>query len=239
MVAFSDISLVKIPPVHPLVAPIGALVAGAAVVATFALLPAIALEDWVWRSGIPALLSAPPLGTTARAVLALAGGGIAASVVWSALYLLFGPGGLLAPRTGVDAMPVVRRADAHPDAPPRRPMTAADLGTPLMEVAAPPPPPPTREVPADLDQPLSAFDPAAIPEVPLTPSAPLAPLARIALAPGERIDTYVLTPPPPSVQPVARMSTTAASPKPSIEALLARLETHAAQRFGGFSHATD
>lgn len=238
MVAFPDISSVKMPSVHPLVAPIGALAGGAIVAATFALIPGALLEDWVWRSGIPALLpvAAPPLGTTARAVLALAGGTLVAAVSWSALYLLFGPGGLLAPRTSVNAGPVVRRADAHPDAPPRRPMTAADLGTPLMEVAAPPPP--VRDVPADLDQPMSAFDPAAIPDVPLTPSVPVAPLARVALAPGERIDTYVLVPPPPTVQPARRTPEEKAA-KPSIEALLARLESHAAQRFGTFTHAAD
>ena len=44
-------------------------------------------------------------------------------------------------------------------APPRRPMTAADLGTPLMERMTPPV---ERPLPADLDQPLAAFDPAAV-----------------------------------------------------------------------------
>lgn len=234
MVAFARTS-----PVSPLFPPVGAVVAGACAAAVFALVPAAMLEDWVWRSGIPALIpaAAPPLATTARAVLALAGAALTASVTWSALYLLVGPGGLLAPRTSASAVPVVRRADAHPDAPPRPPMTAADLGTPLMEVAASPPP--VRAVPADLDQPLSAFDPAAIPDVPLTPSAPVAPLARVALAPGERIDTYVLTPPPPSVPRAARREDAKPQARPSIEALLARLEAHVAQRPGGLTHAAE
>ncbi|MCI1142294.1 hypothetical protein MOP88_08260 [Sphingomonas sp. WKB10] len=65
---------------------------------------------------------------TARAVLALAGGALAGAVIWSALFLLFGPGGLLAPRAASsDGVPVLRRADAHPDAPARRPLSAADL----------------------------------------------------------------------------------------------------------------
>ncbi|WP_374944676.1 hypothetical protein [Sphingomonas sp.] len=215
---------------NPLLAPIGALVAGVAVAGVCALVPATMLEDWVWRSGVPALVgaAAPPLGTTARAVLALTGGALTASVVWSLLYLLFGPGGLLAPKAA-RAAPAVRRADAHPDAPPRWPMTAADLGTPLMEVApsSPDPSPAVveRTLPADLDQPLSAFDPAAVPAVPMTPSAPVAPLARLALAPGERIDTYVLTPPPPVASPQPkRLAPEPAAAAPSIDALLRRLE---------------
>lgn len=230
MVAFTRIPSLRLPAVHPLVAPVGAAVAGIAVAAVCALVPAGVLEDWVWRSGVPALVAAaaPPLGTTARAILALIGGALSASVAWSALYLLFGTGGLLAPRT-VRAVPTVRRADAHPDAPPRWPMTAADLGTPLMDLApsAPEPSPAVieRTLPADLDQPLSAFDPCAVPDVPMTPSAPVAPLARLALAPGERIDTYVLTPPPPSVLPLPRRSVPpTAGATPSIDALLQRLE---------------
>lgn len=235
MVAFARTS-----PVNPLLPPVGAAIAAACVAAVFALVPAAMLEDWVWRSGIPALIpaAAPPLATTARAVLALAGAAFSASVTWSVLYLLVGPGGLFAPKTIANAVPVVRRADAHPDAPPRLPMTAADLGTPLMEVTAAAPPP-VRDVPVDLDQPLSAFDPAAIPEVPLTPTAPVAPLARVALAPGERIDTYILTPPPPSVPPAARRDDAKPQARPSIEALLARLEAHAAGRFGSLAQATE
>lgn len=233
MVAFPSL-----PRVNPWTAPIGAAVAGSGVAALFALLPAAALEDWVWASGMPALIAAaaPPLGVTARAVLALGGGAMAASVTWSVLYLLFGPGGLLAPKTAANAVPVVRRADAHPDAPPRRPMTAAEMGTPLMEVAAPSAPPlpePVEQpVPADLDLPLAAFDPGAIPQVPLPPPVKVEPLARNVLAPGERFDTYVLTPPPPSPseEPVRRATPESAAQ--SIEALLRRLEERAAERFG-------
>lgn len=109
------------------IAPVGGAVAALAVVLLFVGLPATVLEDWVWRSGLPSLIGAaePPLGTTARAVLALAGGALAGAVIWSALFLLFGPGGLLAPRAASsDGVPVLRRADAHPDAPARRPLSA-------------------------------------------------------------------------------------------------------------------
>lgn len=198
----------------------------AAAIAT-ALLPLDTLERLVWSSGVAALVPAaqPPLGTTARLLL-VAGAGLAAgAVAWAALFLLWGPGGFLvrgAGRTGV------RRADAHPDAPPRRPMTAADLGTPLMEVVARTAPP-VQPLPADLDQPLAAFDRNALPAVPREPVRAVAPLA-----PGERIETFPLAPPPPpSVAPVRRDP---ATPQ-SIESLLRRLEEGASRRPGRVSAA--
>ncbi|WP_426256256.1 hypothetical protein [Sphingomonas sp. DC2300-3] len=168
------------------IAPVGGAVAALAVVLLFVVLPATVLEDWVWRSGLPSLIGAaePPLGTTARAVLALAGGALAGAVTWSALFLLFGPGGLLAPRAASsDGVPVLRRADAHPDAPARRPLSAADLeddddtmfARPVTG-ASPPPPPVEQPIPADLDLPLAAFHPGALPPVPLTPVRPVPPL---------------------------------------------------------------
>ena len=132
--------------------PVGAAIAVAVVAAVcFAVMPGSALEPLVWRTGIAALIPAaqPPLGLTARAVLALATAGVGAAVTWSALFLLVGPGGLLVrPARRTDGVPVVRRADAHPDAPPRRPMSAADLGTPLMEVSAANPVELERSIPA-------------------------------------------------------------------------------------------
>ncbi len=168
------------------IAPVGGAVAALAVVLLFVALPATVLEDWVWRSGLPSLIGAaePPLGTTARAVLALAGGALAGAVTWSALFLLFGPGGLLAPRAASsDGVPVLRRADAHPDAPARRPLSTADLeddddtmfARPVTS-ASPPPPPVEQPIPADLDLPLAAFHPGALPPVPLTPVRPVPPL---------------------------------------------------------------
>lgn len=162
--------------------PVGAAIAVATVAAVcFAVMPASALESLVWRTGIAALIPAaqPPLGLTARAVLALATAGVGAAVTWSALFLLVGPGGLLVrPARREDGVPIVRRADAHPDAPPRRPMSAADLGTPLMEVSAANPVELERSIPADLDQPLAAFDPHAILPVPMAPVPPVAPLVQ-------------------------------------------------------------
>lgn len=162
------------------------LVAVAAIVGLVAM-PGTMLEELVWRTGVAALIPAaqPPLGTTARVVLALATAVIGAAVTWSALFLLVGPGGLLVrpPRRRDDGVPVVRRADAHPDAPPRRPMTAADLGTPMMEVTAANPVTLERSIPADLDQPLAAFDPHAILPVPMAPIRPVTPLVQAEAAP--------------------------------------------------------
>lgn len=213
---------------------VGAALAGLATVAVVTLTPGAVLEDWVLSSGIAALIpaAAPPLGVTARAVLSIAGGGAAAAVAWAALYLLWGTGGYLSRRPSRADAPSVRRADAHPDAPPRRPMSAADLGTPLMDVVArneptpEPLPAPTvmeaiapagRALPTDLDTPLASF--AAVPNSP-------------PLAPGERIETFELTPvvrrgsqvPKPEAK-----SPEPASP-PSLEQLIRRLEQGAQRR---------
>lgn len=200
------------------IAPVGGAVAALAVAVLFVALPATVLEDWVWRSGLPSLIGAaePPLGMTARAVLALAGGALAGAVIWSALFLLFGPGGLLAPRVASsDGVPVLRRADAHPDAPARRPLSAADLeddddtmfARPVTSpvTGAPPPPPPVEQpIPADLDLPLAAFHPGALPPVPLTPVRPVPPLRVPA-------------------KPAAEEPAAPAAP-PTIESLIDRLE---------------
>lgn len=157
-----------------------ALVGGAfGVLLAFILLvaPVWRLEMLVAQLGLADIFSAaqPPLGVKARLLLAFgigAGGGV---VLWAATYLLWGPGGLLARRAKAedaedeDYVPSVRRSDRHPDAPPRRPLLAAELG-------APPPPPEDedmpdieRTLPADLDMPLAAFDPDAIRAVPREP----------------------------------------------------------------------
>jgi hypothetical protein len=85
--------------------------------------------------------------------------------------------------------PIIRRADAHPDARPRPPLRAShDLDMPAWAlpkvpveqeaVAA------ERDLPADLDQPLAAFDPQAIPAVPLPPPVP--PRRERAASAGQR-----------------------------------------------------
>lgn len=229
------------------IAPLGGALAGVLVAAACMLVPTDTLETMVWNSGIAALVpaAAPPLGFTARGVLALASGIVSAAVTWSALFLLFGPGGFLAPRPRRhDGIPALRRADAHPDNPARRPMSAADLGTPMMEITAGDAggdkqdapardwfaddavPDAERNLPGDLDLPLAAFDPAAVLAVPREPVRPVAPLAKPGLAPGERLETFE---PEPSVPPAEPQRHEPVAPQ-TIESLLRRLEEGAGRR---------
>lgn len=212
------------------IAPGGGALVGVGAAALFLLLPQATLDDWVWQSGLPGLIavSEPPLGMTARAVLALGAGALAAAVTWSALFLLVGPEGLFAPKRVVEeGVPVLRRADAHPDAPARKPLSATELGAPMPPeldgaddaeptMVAPPPPPVMQAIPADLDMPLAAFHPGAVPAVPREPVRPVASLRPVALAEGERIETVELPRPPAEAASV-----------PSIESLLRRLEQSA------------
>lgn len=152
-------------------------------VGLFAILLVMIVPDWRLESLVSSLslgdflaAARPPLGMKARILLALVAGLGAGAVTWAVVYLLWGPGGLLARRAkpvrdddDEDYVPAVRRSDRHPDAPPRRPLNAAELGAP---------PPPLEEdivertLPADLDQPLSAYDPEAILSTPREPVRP-------------------------------------------------------------------
>jgi hypothetical protein len=214
---------------------------GAGVVAAlgFVAMPGAMLESLVWNSGIAALLpvAAPPLGTTARALLAMGSGVLFAAVSWAALYLLFGPGGFLVKPVRSAGVPVLRRADAHPDAPPRMPMTAADLGKPLMEVVMPAAP--ERPIPADLDLPLAAFDPAALLQVPMEPARPVPPLmvAERVVEPASEPEPEAIAAEPvpeaiaaePAPVRAPRPAPAPAAP-PTIESLLRRLEQGAGRR---------
>ncbi|KQM45965.1 hypothetical protein ASE69_16780 [Sphingomonas sp. Leaf208] len=242
---------------------VGAIAGGVIAAAGVMLSSGEALEALVSETGIAALIpmAAPPLGATARAILALGAGALVAAILWSSLYLLFGPGGVFAgARPREDGVPVIRRADAHPDAPPRKPMSAADLGTPLMEVgvagAADGAARDERAIPADLDLPLAAYDPKAMRPVPMEPARPVAPLAQptmvapvIEMSPTAEPDTFVTAPVPKPVgpplvetsqpveevsapTPIARPLRAQAEPTtpPTIETLLQRLEQGALRR---------
>jgi hypothetical protein len=281
----------------------GAGAAGVLVALATLAIPYGLLQDIVVTSGVAAFIPAaePPLGATARISVGVFAGGAAALIAWfafSALLMWRESRGEVEPG---ERPPVVRRADAHPDAPPRAPLLATrDLGMPFrargavvevepeavaaevhaaapddeaeaydldlpklppepviaMGTPAPPaetipsvvlvpvevttPSPPTPQpLPADLDQPLSAFDPGAIPDLPRAPPPPLAPLTRApALGQGERLETFELRPP---VRPAATPAPVAAPlPQPdnlaapetdaSVNALLDRLERGIARR---------
>lgn len=180
--------------------PVAALAAGGVVAFAFLIMPAGLLERLVTASGIAAVVAAaePPLGITARIALALLIGGGVAAFTWLALSVALDGEG-----QGPGIGGFFRREDVHPDAPPRPPLFAArDLGTPFLDVKAPAGPlaevseqPDERALPVDFDQPMAAFDPQAIRDVPLPPPEPVAPLARTALIdPGDRIETFELTP---------------------------------------------
>jgi hypothetical protein len=224
----------------------GAAGAASALIAAlaFAFAPLSVIETLVVASGLPRILgpAEPPLGATARALLCFVG-----SVGIGALVLLvagrvFGDAtiGFGKIDDAVERTPIVRRADSHPDAPPRPPVIATrELGAPMMSVGAEPDE--ERTLPRDLDTPLADYDPQAFVES--HPPEPLpsdqepdyriaapAPLPRPAtLAAGERFETFDLNPP--------RPSTTASSrPHPrfdrevSVHALLERLEAGVARR---------
>ncbi len=208
-----------------LVPPVGGALLGVVLALVVLLMPAVALDTVLAGGGSGGLVAEPPIGAVGRSALAVASGLGVGAVGWAALFLLFGTGGVFAREGGEDGMPKVRSADRHPDAPPRRPLSAADLsgrdgedeGEPLPIVG--PAAPIERPVPADLDQPLADFDPRAVPAEPLTPARTLPPLAAAPgvkpapLAPGERIDSFELS---------SRHA--AESGASSVEALLARLE---------------
>lgn len=223
---------------------------GVVIAMLVALIPMETLEGIVVDSGIAAVISAaePPLGFTARiALMILAGGGVA-SFAWFGFYLIVGGRMVTIGKSDVDGVPVLRRADAHPDAPPRRPLFAnQDLGTPFLDVKAPPV---ERELPADLDQPIAMFDPGALRAEPMAMPDPIAPLTRPPVFDrNERFETFELpvrsSPPPlrtpvyaPIEPPPYRAMARAPAPEPtpaprrrvenaeaaSIHALLDRLE---------------
>lgn len=268
------------------IAPVIAALLGIAAATGALVVPGATLESLVMASGLPAVIAAaePPLGWTARALFALGLGATVAAFSWLALFVLIGSRGMIL-RTGredeeVDehalTTPVLRRADAHPDAPPRPPLFAMrDLGTPFLEVcaedaeqglkigkpaeeaprpiavtaeapaptaerpaaapvlapepqpvpapapapvAAAAPEPVERALPQDFSQPLAAFDPNAIPDVPLPPPVKLSPLrAKPRPQVRERFEVFELTPP---VRPLA------AAPAPAEERIM-RPETEA------------
>ena len=236
------------------IAPVAAALCGAAVALLAAVIPSWRLEAFVTATGLADHIAAarPPLGATARSALALASGGGVAVAVWGALTLVARRFARDGGAIGEADAPVLRRADAHPDAPARRPLRASeDLGfrdrleaepiggqpLPLGRVEAPASVPDlgvgdrvsTREVPVDLDTPLAAIDPAAIPDVPREPVRPVARLVHPAAE--ERIETFELT--PIRRAPAARPAEPTPQPvgaSTSLAALLDRLEQGSARR---------
>jgi hypothetical protein len=157
----------------------------------FLLMPTAVLEDLVVDSGIASLVTAaqPPLGMTAHFAIAFLVALAVGGVSWFGLFLLIGRRIVVIGRNArEDGVPILRRADAHPDAPPRRPVFAnRDLGTPFLEVTAEsslpmsvadavayvPPVVEERDIPADLDTPLATYRSPLDPPLPDPDPLPL------------------------------------------------------------------
>lgn len=161
------------------------VLAGIGVAVGLATAPGPLLDGALDRSGIASLIpmAGSPIGVTGRTLLALSTGGLVAltgfvariktALLTTTMAIADGDG---------EAAPVIRRADAHPDAPPRRPLRAhADLGAPLPleDARCVAMPPVEQALPANLDQPMSMYDPAAVPAHPLEPMRAVTPLVRV------------------------------------------------------------
>ncbi|WP_294127448.1 hypothetical protein [Sphingomonas sp.] len=162
-------------------APLIAAVAGGLAALGVAMIPVPALEALVMDSGLPSILAGaePPLGATARLAVALGTGVFVGAFMWLSAFILLGSRGLtigevedIAADSEAVPLPVLRRADAHPDAPPRPPLLATrDLGRPFLEIraAAPAPVEPEDEhIDFDAIFPPRAITPPKAPE----PAAP-------------------------------------------------------------------
>ena len=188
--------------------PVASLAALAIAFAAFTI-PDALLGRAVEATGLPAVLSAaqPPLGATARLLLALSGALATFAITFALLRWLDRFAGRAPALVGeqqapTPAAPRIRKADAHPDAPPCRPISAArDLGEPA---------PPSRPVAAD-----ATPAPAAQPSSPADPSASLTDLmARLERGLAKRETTEPVRPAEPGT----------ASPAPSSDRLQSAIE---------------
>lgn len=208
-----------------------AVLVGLAVAIAIAFVPMWRIEAVVSQTGLPAFLAiaAPPLGSTARAALMLFAALVVAVPLWIALRLLGerGPIALPSAETGEEeAPPSIRRADAHPDAPPRPPVRAArDLGQPFLDPVSPVDP--EIALPRDLNTPMAMFDPEALPMVPAAPPPTVRPLFRPSVAETDPVDGIEPAPPPaeePAADPIP--------PAPSLTTLIDRLDRGLQRRRG-------
>ncbi|MGN7998863.1 hypothetical protein [Sphingomonas sp. 22176] len=166
----------------PLV-PLAALLMGGVSALAVVALPATGLD--VALFGGDSAEALPHLSGISQPLLMLAAGALGAATGALATRWFVGEAPAEATSFHLDPLPtpIIRRADAHPDARPRPPLRATqELDSPAWaapEIAAEQgveggivAETDERDLPADLDQPLAAFDPLAIPAVPLPPPVP-------------------------------------------------------------------
>jgi hypothetical protein len=197
--------------------PVAGLAAAAAVFFAFAM-PQDVLSQIVSATGLPSLFAAaqPPLGLTARIAIALFGALVTFGLVFFLLRLL-DRSGLDGGREQPAAAPEEgeaprRRRDYHPDAPVRRPISAArDLGEPappeMPRAAAPPvwldeaapvaaPEPEPEPVPAEMPTSIAALmerlEQGLARRQPPRPAAPRAPAPQVfPEAPDDRLQSAI------------------------------------------------
>jgi hypothetical protein len=196
--------------------PVAGLAAAAAVFFAFAM-PEELLSQIVSATGLPSILAAaqPPLGLTARIAIAVGGALVTFGLVFFLLRLLDRSGldSAFEPEDEPDNQAPRRRRDLHPDAPIRRPISAArDLGEPA------PPAPFRPSVPIWLDE----AEPVAAPvEAAAAPEPRPEPEAEPAREPEAVFE--------PAPEPAAEPAPAVAMPT-SLAALMERLEQGLARR---------
>ncbi len=199
--------------------PVAGLAALAVAFAAFTI-PDALLGRAVEATGLPAVLTAaqPPLGSTARVLLAVSGAFAAFVLAFALLRWLDRFAGRSSAPVAIDvaiepAAPRIHRADAHPDAPPRPPISAArDLGEPA---------PPSR--PAALAVEEAATAPVVQPPRPVAPSASLTDLmARLERGLAKREGAEPANAPEANVAPPAPSNDRLQSAIEGLRALSAR-----------------
>lgn len=169
---------------------LGALAAAAAAFFLYAM-PASLFAALVEATGLSSLISAakPPFGLTARLGAMGLAGAVMFLLVWTMLRRIDRSGSVGEDLVEVEAaalLPRLRRADAHPDAPARRPLLAReDLGEPLD---APLP----AEAPEMPDVPDEAESVETIPAF-LSPEAEVPDEAPVPIAPEAGLEPATLT----------------------------------------------
>ncbi|MBV8685395.1 MAG: hypothetical protein JOZ90_01910 [Alphaproteobacteria bacterium] len=223
---------------------VAALAAASAAFLVFAM-PEPLFSGLVVRSGLPNILAAaqPPLGDTARLAVVAAAALFVFAFVWSLLRALgSAPAAAAAAAADAaseaedesDAQPGLlrlRRADAHPDAPARRPILAGrELGEPLDILDLPPPEAPAAEpAPAPIVEVADRPSPVAPFLVPQQPAdeEPVADSAPPAAPAGEDEAGPAPSDAAPAPAPVPLPAEAAEAPEPAadLSGLMERFES--------------